>query len=255
MTGRLRRLASAIGLRRTTEEHTPVPARDGRSEATRERLPDPRKVFGIGYNKTGSSTLEEVFRRMGYLVPVQWEQESALTEEVQRGNYGPLRDFVSRYEAFQDMPFSQDMTFVACDVLFPGSKFILTVRDPDDWFRSMLNFHRKVFGFDSPDEIGEAFFKGKDFYIRTNYIYENKRRMVQRLEGHALLDDWSLLYDPDHYKAIYLNRNREILSYFQHRPDDLLVIDITREADTRRICGFLGRDPAEAIPMPHMNKT
>jgi hypothetical protein len=215
----------------------------------------PPKVFAIGYNKTGSTTMEEVFRRMGLRVPLQWEQELALTDAVQRGDYAPLRSFVARYDAFQDMPFSQDFTFIACDVLFPGSRFILTIRDPDAWYDSMVRFHRKLFGFGAIDDLGPDFFKGRNLYLKEDYVYENKRRMIQRVEGGALVDDWSLLYDPEHYKALYSHRNRAILSYFQHRTDDLLVIDVTKERDTRRIFEFMGRDPAEAFGMPHLNAT
>ena len=227
------------------------------SQVADERDSDaiPPKAFAIGYNKTGSTTMEEVFRRMGFRVPLQWEQELALTDAVQRGDYEPLRAFVARYDAFQDMPFSQDFTYIVCDVLFPGSKFILTIRDPDDWYASMVRFHRKLFGFGKIEDLGPDFFKGKNFYLREDYVYENKRRMVQRVEGAELIYDWSLLYDPGHYKALYTHRNREILSYFQHRPDDLLVIDVTKEPDTQRIVEFLGRDPAEAFGMPHLNAT
>eukprot|EP01038_Epipyxis_sp_PR26KG_P003785 gene3785-biopygen2823 len=48
-------------------------------------------------------------------------------------------------DAFQDVPFSLPGTYAEMDAQFPGSRFILTVRDSaDQWYRSVTRFHTKI---------------------------------------------------------------------------------------------------------------
>jgi hypothetical protein len=86
------------------------------------------KVFGIGANKTGSTSLEQVFYILGLNVAPQSEGEIT-SEALSKGNILPLRDHIVRYDAFQDVPFSAKSTYAQIDALFPKSKFILTYRD------------------------------------------------------------------------------------------------------------------------------
>jgi hypothetical protein len=64
------------------------------------------KIFCIGYNKTGTTTLETVLRLYGFNLPNQQEQEARLTRQCFSTNYLELSDFVRRFDAFQDLPFS-----------------------------------------------------------------------------------------------------------------------------------------------------
>lgn len=217
--------------------------------------PRPHKVFGIGFNKTGTSTLEQVFRHYGYRIPNQNEQERRLAADVFNTDYAGLRQFVENYDAFQDMPFSQGLVFVACDALFPDSKFILTIRDEDAWFDSLYRFHKKIFGFRDKSELTEDFFAGKNIYLYEGYVHANKARMLSVVNNGEMNIDWNLLYDADHYKKVYRERNDQIIKYFAKRPDKLLVLDITRERDTAKFCEFLGIPPDLVIDMPHENKT
>ena len=87
------------------------------------------KIFCIGFNKTGTTTLEKVLKLYVLDLPNQFEQEARISLPSLIGNYTKLLEFVAKYDAFQDLPFSQGETYVACDALFPNSKFILTVRE------------------------------------------------------------------------------------------------------------------------------
>ena len=79
------------------------------------------KIFVIGYNKTGTTTMERVLRLYGYSMPNQQEQEARLTRQVFSTNYEEFKCFVAKYDAFQDLPFSQEQTYVVADALFPNS--------------------------------------------------------------------------------------------------------------------------------------
>ena len=49
-----------------------------------------------------------------------------------------------------------------------------------------------------------------------------------------------------------LRHNAEVVEYFKDRPDDLLVMDITKEDPWPRLCAFLG-EPVPSVPFPHSN--
>ena len=94
------------------------------------------------FNKTGTTSLEKLC--VLWLSPSnQQEQEIRLVKQVFSTNYSELVSFVNNFNAFQDMPFSQGLTYVAVDALFPNSKFILTERDSEEWFNSYCEFTRK----------------------------------------------------------------------------------------------------------------
>ena len=73
--------------------------------------------------------MQKVLKLHGYNLPNQQEQERQLSKPVFENNYTELIEFCKEYDAFQDMPFSQGLTYVAADALFPNSKFILTERE------------------------------------------------------------------------------------------------------------------------------
>ena len=57
-------------------------------------------------------------------------------------------------------------------------------------------------------------------------------------------------------KAIFIERyekhNRDVDEYFRNRPDDLLVLDISRHGWTE-LCSFLDK-PVPNVRFPHVNK-
>ena len=54
---------------------------------------------------------------------------------------------------------------------------------------------------------------------------------------------------------MYLRRNEEIKRYFLNVPEKLLIIDITLEETTEKVCQFLNIPSDLIIKMPHQNKT
>jgi hypothetical protein len=217
------------------------------------------KIFNIGYNKTGTTTMEYVFKKLGYSCPDQQEQEARIVKQLYLGNFKPLIDFVAQYDAFQDMPFSQGVVYSQVDALFPNSKFILTVRNKDDWYESLVRFQTngllKNAEVDNIDKANEVTFKNKNLYLYNNYIYENKKRQVSFVLNYKVEYDWSLLYCKEHLLELYESRNNEIIKYFQNRPDDLLIIDIEKEKDISKILSFLNLPQEFNFDLPHLNRT
>jgi hypothetical protein len=119
-------------------------------------------------------------------------------EELFRGNYRPLYTLCKKYEAFQDMPFLQDITYAIVDSMFPGSKFILTVRESNAWFESMKKFHLKGIlnkaGVEDLEDFDELTFKDKAIYLKKNYLQNIFERNAASVVDHKVLFDWSLVY-------------------------------------------------------------
>jgi hypothetical protein len=230
-----------------------------RALASRRRF---NKVFGIGQHKTGTTTLESVFRLCGLTVGNQAEGELA-GFSARRGDFRRLADHVAKADAFQDSPFADGTVYAALDALFPDSRFILTVRDPRDWFRSLKSAAMKRWGLGAEATPTPAHLEA-DGYLFPTYVYEaHVYRHLLDTPSYAEpwappppSVDWSKLFDEEHYVAGYERRNAQIRDYFKARPQHLLEVDLTQEATIRKVALFLGLPEAfGGIAMPHLNKT
>lgn len=213
------------------------------------------KIFCVGANKTGTTTLEFILKVLGLRLGDQLTQEARLTRQVLEGKYSDFYHFCSRFDAFQDLPFSIDEVYVAADVLFPGSKFILTERPAEVWFNSMYNFHKKVFHINDMKTLTERDVLEKFMPHIPGLSHYLKGRFLTKFEGQTPTVMWDKLYDKDTYIAHYEQRNQRIKKYFMNRPDDFLVLDITKEKDTSKIIKFFGLSEKFVFEMPHLNKT
>jgi hypothetical protein len=169
---------------------------------------------------------------------------------------------VQTADAFQDSPFADGAIYAGLDAIFPDSKFILTVRPAEDWFRSMSTFTAKRYGLQAGREITPRHVEVDD-YLFPGYVLEMHTSAYltpppdYSERGPATLAvDWAKLFDHDHYIACYERRNAAVRDYFKHRPEQLLEIDLTAETKIDKVAAFLGLpDAFREVPMPHENKT
>jgi len=171
------------------------------------------KVFCIGFQKTGTTSMEAALRILGYRVASIFGHEDRDLEALRR-------DFVTRglaiaadVDAVQDMPWP--LMYRELDAAFPGSKFILTWRDPDRWLASICDH----FG-DNPD-ILQALTYGPDAAFPV---------------GHET-----------HYREVYARHNAAVRTYFRDRPGDLLAMNLSQGGGWPALCGFLGEPVPEAL--------
>ena len=62
------------------------------------------------------------------------------------------------------------------------------------------------------------------------------------------------LYNKEELIKFYEQHNREILSYFRHRPNDLLVLNVAQKGAYKELCDFLGVQ-SERTDFPWKNRT
>jgi hypothetical protein len=201
------------------------------------------KIFCIGFNKTGTTSVRVAFEQLGYRVGNQAVAEAFITDWACR-DFSRIIDYCNTADAFQDIPFSLPDTYQSLDAAFPGSKFILTVRTNSEmWYRSLTTFHAKVFGGGKiPTE---------DVLARATYIYQGWALLAMR--AIAAVPDGDP-YNRECLIQAYESHNARVQGYFRHRPTDLLMIDLATEGSFRRFCDFLGK-PHQGDVFPWKNKT
>lgn len=202
------------------------------------------KIFGIGNNKTGTTSLKMAMEDLGYKIGDQRKAELLHQEWAQR-NFKPIIEYCKTAEFFQDFPFSKSFTFVALDQAFPKSKFILTVRDnPEQWYKSITKFHAKLWGKD-------GIIPTKEDLQNATYIYKGHPWNMNRLNYTA---PESNPYQKDILIQSYVDYNNSVIEYFRHRPEDLLVLNVAERGAYRKLCEFLNQ-PVTQEEFPWENKT
>lgn len=199
------------------------------------------KIFVIGSNKTGTTSLGAALEKLGFRLGNQLEAEMLLDDWACR-DFGRLIRYCRSADAFQDIPFSLDYTFQAVDAAFPGSKFILSVRDDaTQWYRSLTRFHAKRRGLDRLPTAEEL---KADPYVWPGYMWHAS----QLLYG----IDESCVWDEEIYKMFYLKHIDAVQAYFKYRSNDLLVINLAEAESMKKLCEFLNI-PVSAEKMPKLN--
>ena len=167
------------------------------------------KVFGVGFHKTGTTTLYQMLKRLRYSVCPE-KIGYKLMDSWYKGDYTPIVRTARTYSGFQDTPWCLPGTYKVLAKEFPQAKFILTHRENDRWFESMCanykrlclptgRFDYKKNGLFAPDQYYEKVYG----FIPTHYddFLENKNKMI----------------------AAYVNHNNEVIEYFTNTR--LLVVN------------------------------
>lgn len=202
------------------------------------------KYFCIGQNKTGTTSLKKSFEDLGFIVGDQRAGESLLPY-YRNGNWEKIISYCRTAQVFQDFPFSYPETFKHTDAAFPGSKFILSIRDnPEQWYNSMVRFHSKLWGLGgripTKEDLQEAV-----------YLWKGRPWEARKLRYQVPDDD---PYNKEIMINAYNEYNNEVIEYFRERPGDLLIINVSQGGEYKRFCNFLGvHSPNTSFPWE--NKT
>lgn len=168
-----------------------------------------RKVFCAGLGKTGTTSLKEALRMLDYRtirLPLDW-----------RG----ITDFDAA------LPGVSAAMYPELDKAFPGSRFILTVRDVDGWLKSI---ERDM---------------GRKQNVQRDRADE-RNRLLEILYG-------SPVFDQERFRQAFHDHQARVRNYFAGRVDDLLVLDVTKSSGWDELCSFLD-EPVPDEPFPFVNK-
>lgn len=202
------------------------------------------KIFCIGFNKTGTTSLKVAMKDLGYVVGHQQTAEKMSVQWVKR-DFSRLIKYCHSAEFFQDVPFSFPYTFIAMDQAFPHSKFILTIRDsPEQWYTSLTRFHAKLWG--------------ENRRIPTREDLQNAEYIIKGAPWKLNRWKYTTPEDNPYEKGELMKRYKRhivhVKDYFRHRPKDLLVLNVAEKGAYQKLCSFLGRKP-KRTEFPWKNKT
>lgn len=179
-----------------------------------------RKVVCVGFQKTGTSSLGVALEDLGYSVAGYWDfRDMAMQENLHFSDIEQrAMALAESHDAFKDTPWP--LLYKQLDKRFPGSKFLLVIRDSDKWIKSAVS----DFG-DFHNEIHQLIYG-------VGYPKGNEQIWIDRYEQH----------------------NAEVMDYFSGRSEDLLVLYMDRgEVNWKNLCDFLGK-PVPDKGWPHANK-
>ena len=192
-----------------------------------------KKIVCIGLPKTGTKSLAKAFAILNYSVnsnPMCIVEDHVLLDNDIKYycDENHDNDNIHVFEAFHDIPYS--INYKNIYNTYNNSKFILTVRDSDSWFKSLYNYQFL------PNAVNYKFIK---YFFNCDIIsYENK----------------------DIYINAYEKYNKDVINYFNHvfeiKKTNVLVINIfenSSEKNWKLICDFLDVEKPKNIVFPKEN--
>lgn len=171
------------------------------------------KVFGIGFHKTGTTSLAKALSILGYRVT---GPNGVADADIANNVYTMAVDLVKKFDAFQDNPWP--LLYRELDSKFPASKFILTIRPTSAWIKSIQN------------HFGEEDTPMRKWIYGVGHPSGNEAIYIERYERH----------------------NHEVIEYFKNRTQDFLILDITRGEGWEKLCPFLEK-PIPTVSFPCAN--
>jgi hypothetical protein len=157
-------------------------------------------VFGIGLNKTGTTSLHAALELLGLrAIHHAGRVKRAIAADRAHGR-PPLSGMIARgYQGFVDSPVW--MYVRELDESYPGARFIYTTRPVEDWIAS------------------------------------RRRHIEQRVFGRFRYRHWNM--DPEHLRRVWREHDALVRARFADR-SDLLVLDVCGGEGWERLCPFLG---------------
>jgi len=176
------------------------------------------KVLGIGLGRTGTQSLAKGLEMLGYRA--KHCPQFYLDDD---GHLCISREDIEHFDALTDEPCV--LVYKDVDRQYPGSKFILTVREMYSWLRSVEN-------------NGKALCEWRAQFPAVPVLH-------RALYGTAA-------FDPHKFAEAYRKHVDGVKAYFGARPQDLLIMDICGGDGWEKLCPFLGR-PVPCRPFPRLN--
>jgi len=157
------------------------------------------KIFEIGLNKTGTSSLNSALNGLGIKsLHDRFEVRKHLNYEKEN-DLKPLSS-LKEFQGFSDSPFH--ILYKELYNLYPKSKFILTIRDLKSWLKS------------------------REKQVIRNQNNPDYKGVWLKINKEAWIIEWK-------------NHTKEVIEFFKDHPKDLLIINICKGEGWEKLCPFL----------------
>ena len=174
------------------------------------------KIFGLGFHKTGSTTLETALITLGYDAV---GKKDHLFNAIAIKDWKTIDNEVQKHDAFRDMPWP--LFYKELEEQYPNSKFILTVRDSKQWIESCKNHYKDI----GTDLFSKIYGEGNHFPLGNEDVW------IQT----------------------YLNHNQSVRNFFKNKPNQFLEVNWENGDGWDELCSFLNKSVPDR-DFPHANK-
>ena len=181
------------------------------------------KIFIIGFNKTGTRSLDSYFNKNS-IPSIHWDYNKLARQikyNYEKG-YNILYGY-DHYTVFSDMEDAYNLNYAYVDYFkefdkeYPNSKFILNIRDVDNWIKSRNN--------------------------HKNYTEKIANKL--NISKQELNNIW---------KNEFYNHKNNVINYFYDKPDKLLIFDIEKDS-IQKINDFFPELHLDSTYYIHKGKT
>ena len=188
---------------------------------------DPRngRLFGTGLSRTGTRSLHVALRGFA-LSSVHYPYDATTERELFEGE--ARLSILEHHHAMVDLPASG--FFRELDRRYPGSRFLHTVRDRNQWLEAVERHYRSL--VDHWSTLSQRF---RDF----------SERITQHVYG-------AFPFERAAFAEAYDRHEELVASHFADRRADLLVLDVADASASARLAAFLGRPPVSNGDFPHV---
>ena len=198
------------------------------------------KIICVGQPKTGTKTLKHIFQQLGKKVNddplcrlkytgndfIQINNNILIDTNNFFNNIDYLDKNLKMFDFFHDIPYSFNYELI--DKKYPNSKFILTIRDEEEWFKSL--FHYQHIPGASTKKILNVIYHHEIIFI------EHKEEVIK----------------------LYRKYNNDVITYFKNTPEKLLIINLCDKSKNeteiiQKICRFTKLNTNNKFVFPHVN--
>jgi len=188
-------------------------------------------VFGIGFHKTGTSSLAAALRILGYRTihgdPTGashgGDEGRSLLELIRMGDYD--LPTLRQYDAFTDNPYFSIWRPLA--ERHRDAKFILTLRDRNGWIESCVRYY-----------------EGRRIRPMRSWMFGEH---ADPSSSDAARAEWLARYDA---------HNAAVRRHFSDDPERLLIMNIAEGDGWEQLCRFLGLpDRRKPFPVKNVNRS
>tara|TARA_B100000497_G_C7645382_1_gene388070 strand:- start:236 stop:943 length:708 start_codon:yes stop_codon:yes gene_type:complete len=188
------------------------------------------KVFVIGMNKTGTTTLYASLSQLGFEMGDSRVGEVMAAEYFQSGVIRNLDEYIASAQAFQDVPFSIPRFYEQLAKKYPKAKFILSIRgSSEQWLNSLKKYQTARVSSKSNNMVTEGDIED------SKYVFSGWTQIMMK----GIFNYPNVPLYSSEFKKVYEQHNMDAINYFRNNKEKLLVINVAQKNSIKEFYEFL----------------
>lgn len=190
-----------------------------------------RKIFGIGLQRTGTTSLGRALALLGFN---HCGFQAELVNHYRQGDMAKVIAATEQYDSFEDWPWP--LIYQQLHDIYPDALFVLTTRASEDrWFESMVKHAKFVAQKRAIANDGDLNARGRKSFRAEVYGYDNPED------------------NRGHHIDFYRSHCRAVRDYFSDKPASLIEVCWEHGDGWSELCAGLGVPVPQKHDFPHVN--